>query len=388
MLRPGFIAFLLALAAGASPAWAHHRQMPPVAALTTDGDTALPRVASPGRTTLALAIGGPGATSIVTVRPFVDPLVRLVIAPAGNNAAPAIASGGRIVAWDTSEDPLGLALPGRQVVLSNRGSLTPVSLDPTGTSENAAVDGSGLAVVFESTGDLAGTGNSGQRQIFLRDRFGTMRQLSRGTGHSGNAVLSPRRGLVAFESTSHPDTGIDTGIAQIWVGSLEGGVQRLTAGSGPSRNPAFSNDARLIAFESEADLAAGGVATGVPQIYVHDLKTGTSARITDDAAGCTAPAVAKVMHDWRVGFVCDGAPFLYSLRGDRRFAVETAGGTTARIVPELGVHFAAVSTTANLLGSGATPGKRIYLINLYKRPPVAVPSAPAVWFPFRGIPGP
>lgn len=48
----------------------------------------------------------------------------------------------------------------------------------------------------------------------------------------------------------------------------------------------------------------------------------------------------------------------------------------------------AVSTTADLLGSGVTPGKQVYLINLYKRPPQAVATARAVWFPFRGLPGP
>lgn len=373
---------------GAVAASAHHRQMPPVVAITTSGDTALPRTTPPGRSTMVLAIDGPGGAAIVTVQPFVDPLSRLVVAPEGGNARPAIAASGRTVVWDTDEDPLGLSLPGRQVVISERGDLAPVSLDPTGTSENPSTDSTGRVVVFESTGDLASTGNLGQRQVFLRDRTGTIRQLSRGLGASRNAVVSPRRGYVAFESTSHPDTGADTGIEQIWLGTLDGAAAPLTSGSGPSRNPAFSNDARLLAFESTADLTAGGVDTGVPQIYVHDLKTGTSARVTNQASGCSAPAVAKMIGDWRVAFVCDGAPYLYSLRTDRLFAVEASGGTTARIVLELGVHFVAVSTSANLLGSGSTPGKQVYLVNTYKRPPVAVPTSPAVWFPFRGLPGP
>ena len=114
----------------------------------------------------------------------------------------------------------------------------------------------------------------------------------------------------------------------------------------------------------------------------------SAARLTTDATGCTEPAVLKVLRDWRVGFVCDGTAYLYSLRMDRRFVVETLGGVTARIAPELGVHFVAVSTTADLLGSAATAGKRVYLINLFKRPPTPVATRPAVWFPYRGLPGP
>ena len=36
--------------------------------------------------------------------------------------------------------------------------------------------------------------------------------------------------------------------------------------------------------------------------------------------------------------------------------------------------FAVVSTTANLLGSGTTPGRQVYLLNLFKLPADPVPS--------------
>lgn len=380
------VACSLAVALAAGPALAHHRQMPPVAALTTSGDTALPRVPPPGQSTMTLAIDEAGDTSIVTIRPFAGPSARKVVASSGDNANPALSTTGRGVVWDTDADPLGLSLPGRQVVASVEGVLSSVSDDPTGTSGNPAIDRTGLTVVFESTGDLAGTGNSGARQIFVRDRFGTMRQLSSGVGASRNPVITARGDYVAFESTSDPLTGADTGVEQVWLGSLQSGVAPLTAGAGPSRNASISNDARLVAFESEADLGGSGADTGVPQIFVYDIKTANFARVTSDTAGCTLPAIAKHQRDWRVAFVCAGKPYFYMLRADQRLAIQADGGTTSRVIPELGSYFLALSTTANLLGSGATPGKQVYLINIYKRPPVPVAGSPAVWFPFRGIP--
>jgi hypothetical protein len=292
---------------------------------------------------------------------------------------------GNAVAWDTDDDPLGLALPGRQVVVSRGGVLTAVSNDPSGTATGASLDAAGVRVVFESNGDLAGTGNPGARQVFVRQLDGSVDQLSRGVGTSRNPVLSSKRGYVVFESTSDPQSGDDTGVEQIWFGTLVGGVEPLTAGGGPSRHAQISDDSRIVTFESEADLAGSGAATGVPQIFIYDIKTQTSAQLTNDAQGCTLPGVAKARRDWRVAFVCGGTPYFFMLRADQRFEVQAEGGVTARIVPELGIHFLALSTTANLLGSGATPGKQVYLVNVFKRPPTPVTTAPAVWFPFRGI---
>jgi len=192
---------------------------------------------------------------------------------------------------------------------------------------------------------------------------------------------------VAFESTCSSQTGADTGVEQVWFGSLQAGVAPLTAGAGPSRNASISDDSRLVVFESEADLAGSGADTGVAQVFVYDIKTATFAQVTSDDMGCTLPAIAKVRRDWRVAFVCGGAPYFYMLRADQRLAIQADGGTTARVIPELGIHFLALSTTANLLGSGATPGKQVYVVNIFKRPPEPVASSPARWFPFRGIPG-
>jgi hypothetical protein len=290
------------------------------------------------------------------------------------------------VGFDSASDPLGLALPGRQVVGSAGGRLFPVSSDPTGTSENPALDGSGFRIAFESTADLAGGGTPGVRHVFLRDTDGSVRQLSRGVGPARNPVLSSRRDLVLFESSSDPLTGANTGIAQIWFGDSKGALEPITAGLGPSTNPALSEDGRLVLFESTADLAGSRANTGIPQIFAWDIRTRTYARVTNDPAGCRLPSAHRVQRDWRIAYVCGGVPYFTMLRANERYLVAAQGGVTQRVIAALGVHFVLISTRADLLsGAGATPGNQVYLVNLYKRPPVPAPGPPVVWFPNQGM---
>ena len=378
----------------ASPAAAHHRQTPPLVALTSSGNTPLPRVAATGPRTIALSIDAGGGKKIVSISPWRDrshPAVQTLIAAAGDNADPVVSISGRSLAFDSGSDPLQTGLPGRQVIGALGPMLRQISDDPTGTSSNPAIDPSGTVVAFESTGDLAGTGNPGARQIFLSDRAGPITQLSRGVGTSRNPVLSAKNSLVAFESTSDPTTGADTGIAQIWIGSFRDGTSApITSGSGPSTDPAVGDDGRFVVWQSTADLSGTGADTGVWQIYAYDTKSKTYARVTTDTSdplGCTLPSAFKVLKDWRITFVCNGVPYYYMLRRDQRFRVQADSGTTQRVIAELDVHFLVMSTTANLIGPSNSPtsGNQVYLVNLFKRPAVAVAGL-ATWFPKRGIP--
>lgn len=374
----------------ASPAAAHHRQTPPVVALTLSGNTLMPRIAAPGSKTIALAVQFGAGHRIVSISPWKDrknPAVQTVIAEAGDHANPAVSVTGRAFTFDSGSDPLGSGLPGRQVIAAQRRNPFVVSNDPTGTSINPSIDTTGNVIAFESTADLAGTGNPpGVRQVFVRELDGSIRQLSKGVGTSRNVIVSPKQRLVLFESSSEPITGADTGVAQIWVGDIEGTQLPITAGLGPSVNPAISNDGRIVAFESTADLAGTQADTGVSQIYMYDTKSKTYARITNDPGGCTLPSSFKVQRDWRVAYVCGGLPYFTMLRADQRYLVQAADGVTQRVLAELGIHFLVVSTTADLInGSGTTAGSQVYLVNLFKRSPVPVAGS-LKWFPSQGLP--
>ena len=354
--------------------------------LTTGGDTALPRLPVPSRKAVGLTVDD-GAT-VAIVAPFRRPAVSGVVFHGGDNGDPAVAFSGRTVTWASDADPLGSGAPGTQVLVSSPAGIVQVAVDPTGTSADPAIDLFGTAVAFDSTGDLAATGNAGARQVFVRIlRGGPIAQVSRGVGTSGHAAIGAKGRVVVFDSTSDATSGADTGVAQIWVADRVAGTTRaLTAGAAPSTRPTLSDDARVIAFESRADLAGDGHDTGTSQVYVHDLRTATFARLTDDAGGCTAPAVARIQRDWRVTYRCGGQVYFTMLRAGTRWRIDIPAGDTSGILPQVDVHFLLVSTTADLAsGAGTTPGHQVYMVNLWKRPPVPVAGS-VLWFPTQGIP--
>jgi len=368
-------AVLLALAVPA--AYAHHRQTPPIVAITTAGDATLPRLAPPSRKALAVVVDA----TVNVIQPFRKPIVPAFTFAAGSNGNPSISSNGRIVAWDTDADPAGTGAPGRQVVAQNRFTLVAPAVDPTGTSANPAVDLLGISVAFESTGDLAGTGNSGARQVFYKPFTGAIRQLSRGSGTSGNPAIGLRGRIAVFDSTSHPVTGADTGIAQIWLANLLAGTaDPITGGFGASERPTLSNDGRVVVFESRADLAGDGHDTGTPQVFMYDTSSRTFARVTNEPGGCVGASAARIKRDWRIAYVCSGSAYFTMLHANQRFHVATDGGDTTRLVPQADAYFMLVATTANLAGAGTTPTHQVYMVNLFARPPTPAASS-VVWYP-------
>ena len=381
-MRPALVSVVV-LAFVVCPAHAHHRQTPPIVAMSTSGDATLPRLAPPSRKAISFTVDG----DVSVVQPFRKPIAPAFFFADGSNANPTISSNGKTVAFDSDADPLNTGAPGRQIVEQSKFTLISPAVDPTGTSANPAVDIAGLGVAFESTGDLAGTGNAGARQVFYTKPGGAVLQMSKGQGTSRNPSVGIRGRIVVFDSTSDPVTGADTGVAQIWTTSfLTGVATRITSGAGASEKPTLSNDGRVIVFESRADLAGDGHDTGVPQIFMYDTNTRTFARITNEPGGCTGASSARIMRDWRIGYVCSGTAYFTMLRANQRFRVQTDGGDTTRISPQGDAHFVLVATTADLLaGSGTTAGHRVYMVNLYARPP-ATATSNVLWFPTQGIP--
>jgi Tol biopolymer transport system component len=385
MHKTGATIALLLLAA---PAVAHHKQTPPIVQFSTDGDSALRRVAATGS---VLTFRTPALGTPQIVRFDVGTLTSHQVTIAGDNQNPSTSRTGLVVAWDSDEDFTSSGDPGRQIFQMNKGKISQVLHDPTGTSTNPAVSAGGTRIAFESTGDLANTGNAGYRQVFLVDQRGIVKQLSQGQGTSRNPGIGRGGRTVVFDSTSDPDDGHDTGIPQLWVSIPDAGIaKRVTNGAVPSRNAAISLEGRLVAFESDADLGDTGADMGVTQVFVYDVITDTFAQISNDPAGCTNPSTNKYGAEWRVAFSCGESGhsrgYYYEIRADQLYRVPIDFGDTAQVAQEGGHHFVTVSTTADLVaGSGTTSGHELYLLNLFKRPGLPV-SGQAVWFPFRGIP--
>jgi hypothetical protein len=354
---------LLALALLVQPALAYHRQTPPIVAVTTTGDTPVPRVPAGGRR-LALAFNSSGRQIFRQDRGH---NLLEQITTSGDSTNPTISAGADTIAWDSdcTQFP-GCQGTGRQIFMWVRGTPFQVSQDPTGTSSNAALSGKGTSLAFESNGDLAGANPTGARQIFVRGKNGVVTQASQGKGTSGNPCFDRSGHRLVFDSTDDL-SGNDTHIAQIWLLSPVGiSPQILTNGLGSSRRPALSSDGHWIAFESTADLTGDGHDTHVSQIFVYDMVKRIFAQVTSDATGCSGASVSAVPADMSVGYVCHGQGFFYHLLTHHHFALPINGGDTAEAVAELGGHFMVVSTTANMLGSGTTPGHLVYMLNLFK----------------------
>jgi hypothetical protein len=392
MKRPRRLVALGLLVAGAiTPALAHHRQTPEILRYTSSGDTELPRLPSLGRTTIVFPIESGTGTQIVTVQPYKDPSLLKPIGPVGDNKNPSISFSGGVVAWDTTADPMNTGLPGRQIALAKRGTLIAGPADPSGTSENPSLDVTGARVAFESTADLGGTSNPSMKQVFLRGPGGVITQISTGIGSSTKPVLSPKKHLITFQSTSDPQTGLDTGVSQIWLGGIVATQppSPITAGMADSTNPSFSDDGGVIVFESRANLANDQTDMGAPQIFIYHIKSKTYAQITREPGGCTSPAVGTFKRDWRVAYICNGVGYVYFLRADKRYVVDTRPRRDPpRVVPDPGTHFFVVATTGALLdGTGTTAGHQVYQVNAYKRPLTPFDAGyVARWFPFRGVP--
>jgi hypothetical protein len=380
--------------------YAHHRQTPPIVAFTISGDTALPRLrAGWRRVALALddsQLNPKGYFATPAHVPSGHQIFRQEwhrkkfdqVSVSGDNANPTIDVSGFVLAWDTdcNQGQCFGTDSGRQIFewMFTQGFLQ-VTHDPTGSSVNPALSGQGDSMAFESVGDLAGTGNSGVRQIFFRTTDGNISQVSQGQGASQNAALSWSGRIIAYESTNDA-MGTDTGIRQIWVGDPSATPQPITSGGGPSRLPDVSPDGRYVVFESTAALASDGHDTGVSEIFYYDTRLTTITQLTADPQGCTGASI-DLTH--RVGFVCHGEGFFDLLSAHQRFRVPITGGETQQTVTDGGGHFIVVSTTANLscpncsgagcaastcASTGTNPGHQLYLLNLYKLGATPIPQ--------------
>ncbi len=334
--------------------------------LTLSGDSTLPRLASVGRR-LAVALDTNGRQIYLQDR--YDNTLRPITSQ-GNNDNPTASASGHILAWDSDCTLLGCPEPGRQIFMSAGGSAFQVTHDPTGTSVNPALSGRGSILAFESTGDLASTGNNGTRQIFERSVDGTITQTSNGNGTSRNAALDKSGRSLVYESTNDL-SGNDTGIAQLWLVAPRPLLGPLTNGQGASTRPAISPDARVIVFQSTAELTGDLHDTGVSQIFAYKTREAILTQITNAPGGCSSASVAKSGADWAIAYVCGNQGFLRLLNGNttQRLPIDDV----SQAVTELGRHFMAVSTNANLLGSGTTPGRQLYMLNIFKYPLVPVP---------------
>ncbi len=186
------------------------------------------------------------------------------------------------------------------------GSTKRVSVSSTGTqgdgdSHYPSISASGRYVAFFSTAsNLVSGATNGWFDVFVHDvETGSTKQVSvdstgtQGNSHSQWPSISADGRLVAFQSSASNLVSGDTNDAyDIFVHDLQTGVTKRVSvdslgaqGDGGSETPGISADGRYVAFESDATNLVSGDTNGFRDIFVHELATGVTKRVSVDAEG-------------------------------------------------------------------------------------------------------
>ncbi len=266
-----------------------------------------------------LVPGDTNATSDVFVRDRKKgKTTRISVASNGTQAAggesfvAAMSASGRFVAFESGATNL---VPGDtnglfDVFVHDRTTkrTTRVSVGSGGTqalggdTNNATISANGRFIAFESDATNLVSGDSnGKRDVFLHDRkTGATTRISvdsagaQGDGNSTDPSISANGRFVAFASdASNLVAGDTNGKVDVFVHDRQlGTTVRASVDSagvqstgGTSNRPAISANGRFVAFDSSATNLVSGDSNLDRDIFVHDLKTGSTTRVSVDSSG-------------------------------------------------------------------------------------------------------
>lgn len=226
------------------------------------------------------------------------------------SANPSLSADGQLVAFDSDASNLvasdnnaqkDVFVRDRVLGITSRVSVDSAGAQGNGISQQPTLSADGRYVAFLSTSSNLVTGDSnGVSDIFVRDRnLGITSRVSlSSTGVQGNgasatpiisidgryvAFYSWANNLVAGDGNSQPDVFLhDRQTATTTLVSVSSaGVQ----GNAGSFSPALSADGRWIAFESNASNLVGGDSNGVSDVFLRDVASNTTTRISVDSLG-------------------------------------------------------------------------------------------------------
>ncbi len=184
---------------------------------------------------------------------------------------------------------------------TTRLSVDAVGVEGNNVSEAPALSGNGRFVAFASWASnlVPGDGN-GAFDVFVRDRvLGTITRVSvssagvEGNGPSRFPAISDDGRFVAFESdATNLVPGDANSVWDIFVHDRQTGTTTrvsFNAASGPNSGGGFaaplSGDGRFVAFHSAANTLVPGDTNNESDIFVSDRQTGVITRVSVDSAG-------------------------------------------------------------------------------------------------------
>jgi Tol biopolymer transport system component len=207
---------------------------------------------------------------------------------------------GNLVSGDTNgrED---VFVRDRQSGVTERVSLDSAKVEGNHTSFMPSISGDGRFVAFTSFADNLIAGDTNEfEDVFVHDRQTGLTECvsidpggAPGSGESGQASLSGDGRYVAF--TSYADDlvfGDTSPFMDVFVHDRQSGTtQRVNLdSSGAQANgggiwPSISRDGRHVTFTSPADNLVAGDTNGADDVFVRDLQSGVTERVSVDSAG-------------------------------------------------------------------------------------------------------
>jgi hypothetical protein len=150
-----------------------------------------------------------------------------------------------------------------------------------GGGTSGAQSFNGLAIAFESKGDLVNNGaNPGPQHIYLITK-GVLKQITDSSDEDARAPSINQNGtLVAYEQDKVP-TGGGAAVTQIMLTKSrrkKTTTTQVTSGASPSFGASLSANGRFLNFTSSADLV--GMGTPQNQIYTYNVHRGLTTQLT------------------------------------------------------------------------------------------------------------
>ena len=229
----------------------------------------------------------------------------------GDSAAPRLSADGRMIAFEILAEsllPAQGSRPGRRVIVRDRltGSMrTPgaAGAAPNGETSQAALSGSGLAVVFTSDATNLAKGHDtdgGETDVYLwRLDADTIERVSvhgdgaqPSSGASHFPSINGEGDLVAFVSAARLVPEDTNNVLDVYLRDVRRGrtslVSRGAAGTpadAASFSPALSADGRYVAFVSMATNLGATDRNDDSDIYIHDVAMGATTLVSATARG-------------------------------------------------------------------------------------------------------
>ena len=269
-----------------------------------------------------------------------------------------------------------------QLGTTERVSVDSNGVEANGQSDRPAISADGRYVAFESGAtNLVPGDTNGVWDIFVHDRLlGTNELVSvtssglQGDNHSiGPSISADGRYVAFFSYATNLVTGDTNALLDVFVHDRQtGNTARVSVdsngvqGNDVSEEPSISGDGRSVLFLSHATNLVPGDTNGLIDVFVHDLQSGATERVSVGSGGIEAAGasvgLATISADGRYVVFSDDASNLVA--GDTNaswdaFVHDRQLGTTLRV----SLTSAGAEGDGNSLASDISPDGRYVLFS-------------------------